>query len=525
MGQRASHAAARRSPPFAYLVAVLITALAAAVRFSLFGVLGTVEPYMPFVMAIMVVASYGGLKPGLLATALSAVAGVYFFVAPVFSLWIETVSEGVAAVLFVIAGVTISWMCEALHSARRRLEVKRGQLEQEVKERQRAEAAAREGEARLKEADRHKDEFLAMLAHELRNPLAPIRNAVEVLRLRGPRGPDLLWGRDVIERQVDCLTRLIDDLLDMSRISRGKIGLRKRRVGLAEIITGAIESSRPLIDRHGHELSVVLPPEPVPLEADAVRLAQVFMNLLNNAAKYTGQGGHIRLTAERRGGDVVVSVKDDGIGIPPDELPRLFEMFFQVERSSERSEGGLGIGLSLVQRLVEMHGGTVEARSEGPGKGSEFLVRLPVTLDKPAPPPEPGDSCGTKGTTARRVLVVDDSRDSTESLAMLLRLYGHEVRTAHDGVECVEAAERYRPDVVLLDIGMPRLNGLDACRRLREQTWGKDMALIALTGLGQEEDRRRTKEAGFDHHLVKPVDPADLAKLLASTRPGRAAVM
>jgi signal transduction histidine kinase len=346
--------------------------------------LGDVEPYMPFIIAVMAAAAYGGWKPGLLATAVGAVTGVYLFVAPYFSLRIEEASEWVAVLQFVLAGVAISWICETLHRERRRLEAKQAELEREVKERERAEAAARESEARLKEADRHKDEFLAMLAHELRNPLAPIRNAVRVLRVRGSKEPELQWGREVIERQVECLMRLIDDLLDVSRISRGKLELRKQRVELAEILQGAVESSRPLIDQHGHELHVTLPPEPIYLDADVVRLAQVFMNLLNNAAKYTEKGGQIRLTAARQGSRVSVSVKDTGIGIPADKLPHLFEMFYQMEHALKRADGGLGIGLTLVRRLVEMHGGTVEARSEGSGKGSEFLVSLPCLEETPA---------------------------------------------------------------------------------------------------------------------------------------------
>jgi signal transduction histidine kinase len=365
---------------------VLVTTLATVVRFFLFGILADAEPYMTFIIAVMVAAAYGGLQPGLLATVLGAVAGVYFFVTPYFSLRIERASEGLACLLFVIAGVTISAISEALHRVRRRLEVKQVELEQEIKERERAETATRESEARLKEADRHKNEFLAILAHELRNPLAPIRNAVRVLRVRGPKEPELQWGREVIERQVECLTRLIDDLLDVSRISRGKMELRKRRVDLAEIIKGAIESSRPLIEQHGHELSVTLPTEPIHLDADVERLAQVFLNLLNNAAKYTDKGGHIWLTAEPQGSSVMVSVRDTGIGISADKLPYLFEMFFQVDHSFERSRGGLGIGLTLVRRLVEMHDGTVEARSAGSGKGSEFLVYLPSVKERPTLP-------------------------------------------------------------------------------------------------------------------------------------------
>jgi PAS domain S-box-containing protein len=377
----------------------------------------------------------------------------------------------------------------------------------------------------LKEADRRKDEFLATLAHELRNPLAPVRNAVQVLRMKGPDEPDLRWGRDVIERQVDHLTRLIDDLLDVSRITRNKLELRKQRVALTEVISGAVESSRPLVEECGQTLTVTLPSEPVHINGDLVRLSQVFLNLLNNAAKYTERGGQIRLTAERQGGDVVVKVKDSGVGIPAEKLPRLFEMFFQVDRSLEKSQGGLGIGLSLARRLVELHGGKVEARSEGIGKGSEFIVCLPVLVDNvmPLSSREPTDNDCAQATPTRRILVVDDNRDSADSLAMLLRLMGNEVLTAYDGLAALEVAERIRPDVVLLDIGMPRLNGYDTCHRIREQPWGRSPVMIALTGWGQEEDKRRTQDAGFDAHLIKPVDPTALMNLLDSRAKSRSA--
>lgn len=375
----------------------------------------------------------------------------------------------------------------------------------------------------LREADSRKDEFLATLAHELRNPLAPVRNAVQVLRLKGPDEPELRWSRDVIERQVDHLTHLIDDLLDVSRITRDKLELRKQRVELTEVINGAVEASRPLIEQCGHELMVTLPSAPVHLNGDLVRLAQVFLNLLNNAAKYTKRGGDIRLSAERQGMEVIVSVTDTGVGIATENLPHLFQMFYQVDHSLEKSRGGLGIGLSLVQRLVDLHGGKVEARSEGLGKGSEFVVRLPLLAEQPSRVqlPQPSTNGAVKTTTARRILVVDDNHDSADSLTILLRLAGNEVDTAYDGVEGVEAAERFRPDVVLLDLGMPRLNGYDACRRIRSEKWGEDMMLIALTGWGQEEDRRRTLESGFDAHVVKPVDSARLMSLLASGSPVR----
>jgi signal transduction histidine kinase/CheY-like chemotaxis protein/PAS domain-containing protein len=368
----------------------------------------------------------------------------------------------------------------------------------------------------LKESDRRKDEFLAMLAHELRNPLAPIRNAAQIFRARSPLGPELQWATEVIDRQVDQMTRLIDDLLDVSRITRGKIQLRKERVELAAVVRSAVEASRPFVESGGHELTVTMPPEPIELEADLMRLSQVLLNLLNNAVKYTDRGGHIWLRAQREDGLVSIRVKDDGIGIPAEMLPRIFEMFTQVDRSLERSQGGLGIGLTLVQRLVEMHGGTVTAYSAGPGTGSEFVVRLPPAGEPGEQRPEnPALGEARAATSSRRILVVDDNRDSADSLGMLLRMLGNEVRTAHDGMEAVSAEADFQPEVVLLDIGLPKLSGYGAARRIREAR-GDAVVLIAVTGWGQEEDRRRSAEAGFDHHLTKPVDLGTLHELLGA---------
>jgi PAS domain S-box-containing protein len=374
----------------------------------------------------------------------------------------------------------------------------------------------------LIEADRRKDEFLATLAHELRNPLAPLRSSVQLLRHNDSPSPELQRATDVIDRQVHQLVRLVDDLLDVSRITLDKLELRKEQVTLARVVQAAVEASRPLIEKCGHELTVTLPPEPVDLDADLTRLAQVFLNLLNNAAKYTEPGGHILLAAEREGGDVVVIVKDSGIGIAADMLPRVFEMFVQVDQSLDRSQGGLGIGLTLVKRLVQLHGGSIEARSEGPGKGSEFVVRLPVAIESsPGAHPVNGEGEQPAPIPRHRILVVDDNRDAAEMLAELLELMGNDLRTAHDGVEAVEVAGEFRPDVVLLDIGLPKMNGYEVAEKIREQPWGKAMVLVALTGWGQEEDRRRSREAGFDHHLIKPVEPDALLKLLTSISDGR----
>ena len=371
--------------------------------------------------------------------------------------------------------------------------------------------------AALKESDRRKDEFLAILAHELRNPLAPIRNAVHILRAKGPPLPELHWATDVIDRQVHQMSRLVDDLLDVSRITGGKIQLRKERVEMAAVVHSAVEASRPLIDKWRHELLVHLPAEPIHLDADLTRLSQVLLNLLNNSAKYTDPGGRISLAVERDRGEVVVRVRDNGIGIPAEMLPQIFGMFTQVDRSLERAEGGLGIGLTLVQRLVELHGGTVAAHSDGTRKGSEFVVRLPV-----APVTAIGDALALRPPEAAidatmRILVVDDNRDAADSLGMLLANLGYEVHTAHDGLEAVGAAAAFRPDIVLLDIGMPKMNGYDAARRIRELR-GDNVVLIAVTGWGQDEDRRRSAEAGFNHHLTKPVDLRALRKLLTAAR-------
>jgi len=374
--------------------------------------------------------------------------------------------------------------------------------------------------AELSEADRRKDEFLATLAHELRNPLAAISNAVQVLRHGGRDSKTVDSASEMLERQVGQVSRLVDDLLDMSRITQGKIELRKDHVELTPILDQAVETARALLESRHHDLTVTLPSGPIYLRADAARLAQVVGNLLSNASKFTDDGGHIGLAVEREGKNVVIRVRDTGIGIAAADLPRLFDMFTQVDTSLERSRDGLGIGLTLVRALVEMHGGAVEARSAGLGQGSEFVVRLPTVAEAPKPGPRP-----TKGATARpvrrRVLIVDDNQDGAESLAVLLQLGGHETHTAHDGQQAIEDAERLRPDIVLLDIGLPRLNGYEVCRRIREQPWGKELSMVAVTGWGQQEDRRRSQEAGFDTHIVKPVEPEALMDLLASLPPTR----
>ncbi|WP_159397044.1 ATP-binding protein [Sorangium cellulosum] len=368
----------------------------------------------------------------------------------------------------------------------------------------------------LAEAARRKDEFLATLAHELRNPLAPLRNGLELLRLGESDPAASERARAMMERQVAHMVRLIDDLLDVSRITRGKLRLRRERVELAGVVQSAIEASRPLIDASRHELTVDVPPGPIHLDADPTRLAQVLSNLLTNAAKYTDPGGRIRLSVERQGGEVVLAVRDTGIGIAAEHLPGLFQMFSQITPALERSQGGLGIGLSLVRGLVELHGGRVAASSDGPGKGSEFSVRLPVAEERAQAAAAPGEERETPSLPPRcRVLVVDDNSDAADSLAMLLRVLGYSVEVAYDGRQGAEIAERFCPDVVLLDIGLPKMNGYEVARYFREQPWGKGMVLVAMTGWGQQEDKQRATEAGFNVHLTKPVDPGTLKALLA----------
>ena len=367
---------------------------------------------------------------------------------------------------------------------------------------------------RLRDADRRKDEFLALLAHELRNPLAPVRNALEIMRLKNLADPDLNWCREVIERQTNQLTRLVDDLLDVSRITMGKIRLRVEPVTIEQVVAGAVETSRPIIDGRRHHLSITLPGEPLRVRGDQARLTQVLANLLNNAAKYQAEGGTIELVVTRDREDVVISVRDAGIGLAAGAVPKLFQLFSQGERSADSAHGGLGIGLSLVKNLVELHKGSVTAHSDGVGQGSIFVVRLPVQQEEPAEQPTPEPSGGTT-IAPRRILVVDDSRDAAESLARLLRINGHEVLVAHDGVEALELSAATNPSVVLLDIGLPGMDGYEVCRRVRQQGL-QDAVVIAMTGYGQERDRRRSSEAGFDDHTVKPVEIGELTRLIAN---------
>jgi PAS domain S-box-containing protein len=380
----------------------------------------------------------------------------------------------------------------------------RKRLDEEL--RNRADALAR--------ADEDKDEFLAVLAHELRNPLAPVFYALRLLDEKPLDDPNRWYIRRIVDRQMRRLARLIDDLLDVSRIRTGKVELRKDRVDLSAVIGHAVDTVRPLAEDRGHELAVAYSPEPVWLEADPVRLEQILSNLLSNAVKFTDDGGRIALSAERQGQEIVIRVTDTGVGIAPDLLPRIFDLFTQGDRSLDRSRDGLGIGLTLSRRLVEMHGGTIEAHSEGVGRGSEFVVRLPAFLHLGPPDDEPARALEAPSRPLR-VLVVDDSEDTTELLGTLLEMAGHSIQVAHTGPSALEVAAAFRPDAIILDIGLPGLDGYQVAQRLREDPALRSIALIAATGYGQEEDLRRSREVGFDRHLVKPIDPGELQRLLA----------
>jgi signal transduction histidine kinase len=381
--------------------------------------------------------------------------------------------------------------------------------------------AMQASELQLRNADRRKDDFLATLAHELRNPLAPLANVVQILRRKVLDAPDMQRALGLIERQVRTMSRLIDDLMDISRINRGKIELKSELAEIGEVIKDAVELARPLIDELRHELVVAAPEGKLLLHADRTRLAQVFTNLLNNAAKYMDAGGHIALSVQARGPELRVTVADRGIGIAAERLPHIFEMFSQVESALARSRGGLGIGLSLTQRLVELHGGSVVARSPGLGKGSEFEVILPRAFSEATAEP----ACAMPGAadiaTHRplRILVADDNQDAASTQSMLLEALGHTVACVYDGPTAVQAAREFQPDVALLDIGMPRLNGYETCRQIRALPGGAAVYLVAVTGWGQPEDRRLSDEAGFDRHLVKPVEPEGLEQLLSQVSP------
>ncbi|HYC56405.1 MAG TPA: ATP-binding protein [Candidatus Binatia bacterium] len=639
---------------YRYATAVVAVALAALVRWLLAPLLGYGLPFVTFYFATIAAAWFGGLYPGLLSVVLGALAGVFLFTGPDFSLFSEDLAvqlEVIRFVVFVVVGVLLSlaggWLQFSMQAAERRAreaEENQARLQHEVENRRRAEMEAREQretlrlaianvddgviatdtegfvtlvngagasligrkeddivgkpvesvllvvnettrrrvenpvvralrensalardgggsilvrrdgseraieeraapmrdehgrvigcllvfrditerrrhENTIREGERKKSQFLATLAHELRNPLAPLSNSLEVMKRAEGDAAMMRQIHGTMERQVSHLVRLVDDLMDSSRINRGRLQLRKRVVEVSSVVHQAVEACRQLAECSELDVQVAVPEERILLEGDPVRLVQIFTNLLNNACKFSHAHGRIWVKAEKDGDDgVIVSVKDAGAGIAADMLDQVFDMFVQADSSLERTKQGLGIGLTLVKQLVEMHGGRVEARSEGIGRGSEFLVHLPALSDKAQDsPPEARDAMEpTSNNARRRILIVDDNQDSTESLAMLLKLKGNETHTAFDGMQAVQTAEAVRPDLILMDIGMPKLNGYDAARRIRQEPWGKNLVLIALTGWGQQEDLEKSRQAGFDGHLVKPVAPTTLMELLAT---------
>ena len=429
-----------------------------------------------------------------------------------------------------------------LHRRGRALEMANQLLLGEVAERRNAEAALTElahsldqrvqertaelqaSEARLIEANGRKDEFLATLAHELRNPLAPVRNAVEIMRRQAHDPKRVEWACDLIGRQVGSFARLIDDLMDVSRINRGRIELRRETVTLNEVLADAIETVRPLAEGAGHELAVLLPDHALAVDGDRTRLAQAFVNLLSNAVKYTDRGGRIEVGVLVEKGDAVVTIRDTGIGIAPEHLERVFDMFSQVESALSRSRGGLGIGLALTQKLIALHGGNVKAYSDGLGSGSRFHVQLPLVPSRPRAQDEPAEGAADEAAWRLRILVADDNEDAAATLGTLLEIMGHEVRLVHDGEAAVAATAQFDPQLVVLDIGMPRLNGYEAAARIRAQDAGRHRALVALTGWGQQQDLERSREAGFDRHLVKPVNVDALAEVIAQVQPTATAI-
>jgi signal transduction histidine kinase/CheY-like chemotaxis protein len=426
--------------------------------------------------AVLASAWLGGFGPGLLATLLSVLTECYFVIEPRFSLQVDKPDVQVGLALFVLLGIVVSFLVEWLHRANRA----------------------------LRAAARRKDAFLALLGHELRGQMAPILPAAEMLSLEQPPEKERERARDMIKRQLGHMSRLVSDLLDASRVQQGKVQLQKRPLELAKAITEAIETARPSISARNHRLTVSLPPEPLWVQADPTRLGQILVNLLTNAARYTAEGGRIEFSAARKGSQAVIGVKDNGIGIPPDMLSRIFEPFTQIHEGAMRSQEGLGLGLALVKNLVELHDGTITACSAGPGKGSEFVLRLPVS-----------DYVAEERTVfAGRVLIVDDNKSVRDGLAMLLQAWGCETHVAHDGPTAVRLAKECQPGVVLMDIQLPGLDGYQVAKQLKQEPSLQETMLVALTGYGADEDRHRSTQAGFDAHLVKPVGAEELLKLL-----------
>lgn len=477
-----------------YIVAILAVGGALLFRRLLDPYTPVENPFVVMFLGVLIGAWYGGFGPGLVATLLAALAADYFYLPPLGKLFFNGLGHDVRLGLFVTEGLFVSWLVGTLHTTL---------------------ARHKQSESELALADRRKDEFLATLSHELRNQLGPLSNGLHLLARSRDNEALNDQARSMMERQISLMSRLVEDLLDVSRISRGKLELRRELVDLRSVVRSAVESSSPSIEARGHELQIDCPPYPVWVDVDPARMVQVLTNLLNNAAKYTPEGGWIRLSLKRHGHEAWLQVCDNGIGIPRDVLPRIFDLFVQADGAAGHSSGGLGLGLPLVRWLVERHGGSVRALSGGPGKGSEFIVRLPARARAPRQAGRISDGpASLEKLLPLRILVVDDNQDAADGLSMLLHFDGHHVRTVYSGSDALRAADDFQPQVVLLDIGLPDLDGYEVARRLRARL--AKVRLIALTGYGRAEDRERSEAAGFDHHVLKPVDIDRLQSLLCS---------
>jgi signal transduction histidine kinase/ActR/RegA family two-component response regulator len=516
---------ARRSPIWGYLIAILGSALVIVLRFGTDNPTRGFFTSLVFLLAVLVSGLVGGWKPALLTTLLCLANERYFFTNPKHSFSIPSGMDTMRILLYGVSGVAVAVLCDGLQRAWRRLEDRQRQLEREMTERLAVAQERLHLVDQLREADRRKDEFLATLAHELRNPLAPLSNALQLWSFAKTSPDQLEELRAMMQRQIRQMTRLIDDLLDVSRISRGKISLRVERVELRRLLNAALESVQPLIAGNNQRLELALPDEPIFVRGDATRISQVIGNVLHNAAKYTPERGEIAVNMAREGATARISIRDTGCGIPAELLSSIFEMFQQVDQTLDRAQGGLGIGLTLARRLIEMHGGSISAQSAGSGHGSEFVISLPIEQTDEIIEPERPSSFGAPRVQGprRRVLVVDDLRESAVTLAQMLRALGHDVATAHDGYAALAQVSEQKPEVVFLDIAMPGMNGYEVARRIRALEALEPPVLIALTGYGQDEDRRRAREAGFDFHLTKPASVDQLVSLVSQARSAVAA--
>ena len=487
-----------------YAGAVPIVALFVALRGLMDPFVGEQSPYVFLLPGIVLSAWLGGIGPGFFATLLSALAADWFFIEPIWSVleYDKGLPEIVRIHIYIADGLIISWLVGQLHSSVQK---------------------SRRNEAELAQADKRKDDFLAVLGHELRNPLAPLSNGIELLKRRDADPETVRQTVEMMDRQVRLMTHLVDDLLDVARIRRGKVVLQKEVLALSEIVSAAVELCRPMIEARRHRLSFELPDVPVWVDADAIRLTQVLTNLLSNAAKYTPEGGEIRLSVRSTATNVSISVRDNGIGIAADRLPRVFELFQQADDSPAHTQTGLGLGLAVVRSLVQAHGGTITAHSGGPGRGSEFTVRLPVAAAASEERPSDQVRECDAGERSLRILLVDDRLDAARSLAQLLEFDGHQTRVVGDGPSALDEAGEWCPDVVLLDIGLPGIDGYEVARRLRARDAAYKPLLVATTGHGRPDDVRRARDAGFDHHLLKPVRLDELQRLLERPRTPSAA--